>query len=163
MRKVKKINGYLVVRFNEREKQGYPQLGSFGVIDAEMYTGCIDTDLGAMEYEDADTLEVAVEQARGLESEQDYSGDPPVCTLIVEAADETTLTVHLTAPAPSLLNDLAGSYPFGMMGDEGFAAEGDVYQSAGALAEPEEENGFSTLGTGMWKLKTYVEREYSVF
>ena len=90
MRKVKKINGYLVVRFNEREKQGYPQLGSFGVIDAEMYTGCIDTDLGAMEYEDADTLEVAVEQARGLESEQDYSGDPPVCTLIVEAADETT-------------------------------------------------------------------------
>ena len=30
------------------------------------------------------------EQARGLESEQDYSGDPPVCTLIVEAADETT-------------------------------------------------------------------------
>ena len=90
MRKVKKVNGYLVVRFNEREKQGYPQLGSFGVIDAEMYTGCIDTDLGAMEYEDADTLEVAVEQARGLESEQDYSGDPPVCTLIVEAADETT-------------------------------------------------------------------------
>lgn len=76
---------------------------------------------------------------------------------------ETTLTVHLTAPAPSLLNDLAGSYPFGMMGDEGFAAEGDVYQSAGALAEPEEENGFSTLGTGMWKLKTYVEGEYSVF
>ena len=90
MRKVKKINGYLVVRFNDREKQGYPQLGSFGVIDAEMYTGCIDTDLGAMEYEDADTLEAAVEQARGLESEQDYSGDPPVCTLIVEAADETT-------------------------------------------------------------------------
>ena len=90
MRKVKKINGYLVVRFNEREKQGYPQLGSFGVIDAEMYTGCIDTDLGAMEYEAADTLEVAVEQARGLESEQDYSGDPPVCTLIVETADETT-------------------------------------------------------------------------
>lgn len=90
MRKVKKINGYLVVRFNEREKQGYPQLGSVGVIDAELYTGCIDTDLGAMEYEDADTLEAAVEQARGLESEQDYSGDPPVCTLIVEAADETT-------------------------------------------------------------------------
>lgn len=81
----------------------------------------------------------------------------------VEAADETTLTVHLTAPAPSLLNDLAGSYPFGMMGDEGFAAEGDVYQSAGALAEPGEEHGFSTLGTGMWKLKTYVEGEYSVF
>lgn len=81
----------------------------------------------------------------------------------VEAADEATLTVHLTAPAPSLLNDLAGSYPFGMMGDEGFAAGDDVYQSAGAAAEPGEEHGFSTLGTGMWKLKTYVEGEYSVF
>ena len=31
MRKMKKINGFLVVRFNDREKQGYPQLGNFGV------------------------------------------------------------------------------------------------------------------------------------
>ena len=49
MRKMKKINGYLVVRFNDREKQGYPQIGSFGVIDAELYTGSIDIDLGVFE------------------------------------------------------------------------------------------------------------------
>lgn len=76
MRKMKKINGYLVVRFNDREKQGYPQIGSFGVIDAELYTGHIDVDLGAFEYDDADTIEVAVEQARGLEAEQDFNNDP---------------------------------------------------------------------------------------
>lgn len=78
MRKVKKINGYLVVRFNEREKQGYPQLGSFGVIDAEMYTGCIDTDLGAMEYE-------KFLQKLEAEDRSDYS--------IGELADEVILPV----------------------------------------------------------------------
>lgn len=30
MRKMKKINGFLVVRFNDREKRVYPDLGSFG-------------------------------------------------------------------------------------------------------------------------------------
>lgn len=77
MRKMKKINGFLVVRFNDREKQGYPQLGNFGVIDAELYTGSIDIDLGVFEYDDAGTIEVAVEQARGLDAEQDYSDEPP--------------------------------------------------------------------------------------
>ena len=88
MRKMKKINGFLVVRFNDREKQGYPQLGSFGVIDAELYTGSIDVDLDAFEYNDADTIEVAVEQARGLNAEQDYSDEPPVCTVVVETPEE---------------------------------------------------------------------------
>ena len=39
MRKMKKINGYLVVRFNDREKREYEgtALGNFGVIDAELY------------------------------------------------------------------------------------------------------------------------------
>lgn len=37
MRKMKKINGFLVVRFNDREKRNNPTLGSFGVIDAEQY------------------------------------------------------------------------------------------------------------------------------
>lgn len=46
MRKMKKINGFLVVRFNDREKRDNPTLGSFGVIDAEQYTGDLD-------YEDA--------------------------------------------------------------------------------------------------------------
>ena len=50
MRKIKKINGFLVVRFNDREKRNYPDLGSFGVIDAEQYTGDIDFDRDAMEY-----------------------------------------------------------------------------------------------------------------
>lgn len=83
MRKIKKINGFLVVRFNDREKRNYPDLGSFGVIDAEQYTGDIDFDRDAMEYTDADCIEVAVEQARGLESESDFSEEPPVCTVIV--------------------------------------------------------------------------------
>ena len=61
MRRMKKINGFLVVRFNDREKQSYPQLGSFGIIDAELYTGSIDIDLDTFEYNDADTIEVAVE------------------------------------------------------------------------------------------------------
>ena len=90
MRKMKKINGFLVVRFNDREKQGYPQLGNFGVIDAELYTGSIDIDLGVFEYDDADTLEVAIEQARGLDAEDDYSDEPPVYIVIVESAEEIT-------------------------------------------------------------------------
>ena len=75
------------MRFNDREKRDYPQLGSFGVIDAESYTGDIDIDRGAMQYDDADTIEVAVEQARGLDAEQDYSDEPPVYTVTVESAD----------------------------------------------------------------------------
>ena len=88
MRKMKKINGFLVVRFNDREKRIYPELGSFGVIDAEQYAGDIDIDLGEMEYTDAETIEIAVEQARGLDAEQDYSDEPPVCTVTVETAEE---------------------------------------------------------------------------
>lgn len=55
MRKIKKINGFLVVKFNDREKREYEgtALGEYGVIDAEVYTGNLDIDRGAMEYEDA--------------------------------------------------------------------------------------------------------------
>ena len=79
MRKIKKINGFLVVKFNDREKREYEgtALGEYGVIDAEVYTGNLDIDRGAMEYDDADTLEVAVELARGLESEEDITDEPP--------------------------------------------------------------------------------------
>lgn len=78
MRKIKKINGFLVVKFNDREKREYEgtALGEYGVIDAEVYTGNLDIDRGAMEYDDADTLEVAVELARGLESEEDITDEP---------------------------------------------------------------------------------------
>lgn len=88
MRKMKKINGFLVVRFNDREKRDYPTLGSFGVINAEDYTGDLDFDLDAMEYSDADRIEVAVEQARGLNAEEDFSDEPATDTVIAETADE---------------------------------------------------------------------------
>ena len=90
MRKMKKINGFLVVRFNDREKRDNPTLGSFGVIDAEQYTGDLDYDLDAFEYTDADLIEIAVEQARGLNSEEDYSDEPPVYTVTVESAEEVS-------------------------------------------------------------------------
>ena len=62
MRKMKKINGYLVVKFNDREKRlnADTGLGSFGVIDAEQYTGILDIDRDAMEYDSADTIEEAI-------------------------------------------------------------------------------------------------------
>lgn len=73
MRKMKKINGYLVVKFNARELREYEgtALGEYGVIDAELYTGNLDVDRGAMEYDNAGSMEEAVELARGLESELD--------------------------------------------------------------------------------------------
>lgn len=90
MRKMKKINGFLVVRFNDREKRVYPDLGSFGVIDAEQYVGDIDIDididLDAMEYTDAETIEIAVEQARGLNAEEDYTDQPTTYAVIAETA-----------------------------------------------------------------------------
>ena len=85
MRKMKKINGYLIVRFNDRERREYEELGAFGVIDAEIYTGSIDIDRGEMEYDDAETIEQAVEQARGLDSEEDYTRDAPSYAVIEES------------------------------------------------------------------------------
>lgn len=92
MRKIKKINGFLVVKFNDREKREYEgtALGEYGVIDAEVYTGNLDIDRGAMEYDDADTLEVAVELARGLESEEDITDEPPTYTAAVETNESYT-------------------------------------------------------------------------
>lgn len=92
MRKIKKINGFLVVKFNDREKREYEgtALGEYGVIDAEVYTGNLDIDRGTMEYDDADTLEVAVELARGLESEEDITDEPPTYTAAVETNESYT-------------------------------------------------------------------------
>ena len=92
MRKIKKINGFLVVKFNDREKREYEgtALGEYGVIDAEVYTGNLDIDRGAMEYDDADTLEVAVELARGLESEEDITDEPSTYTAAVETNESYT-------------------------------------------------------------------------
>lgn len=88
MRKMKKINGFLVVRFNDREKRNNPTLGSFGVIDAEQYTGDLDFDLDVFEYTDADLIEIAVEQARGLDAEEDFAEEPATYTVIAETATE---------------------------------------------------------------------------
>ena len=91
MRKMKKINGYLVVKFNARELREYEgtALGAYGVIDAELYTGILDVDRGAMEYDNAGSMEEAVELARGLESELDAE-EPEVKVTIVKETDETT-------------------------------------------------------------------------
>ena len=91
MRKMKKINGYLVVKFNARELREYEgtALGEYGVIDAELYTGILDVDRGAMEYDNAGSLEEAVELARGLESELDAE-EPEVKVTVIKETDETT-------------------------------------------------------------------------
>lgn len=102
MRKMKKINGFLVVRFNDREKRVYPDLGSFGVIDAEQYVGDIDLDLGEMEYTDAETMEIAVEQARGLNAEVDYGEKPTTYAVITETA--TTSREEEVAPKAMALS-----------------------------------------------------------
>lgn len=92
MRKMKKINGYLVVRFNDREKRlnEGTGLGSFGVIDAELYSGNLDIDRGVMEYDNAETQEEAVELARGLDSEFDVLEPEVKVTIVKETKDKTS-------------------------------------------------------------------------
>ena len=92
MRKMKKINGYLVVKFNDRELREWDgtALGNYGVIDAELYTGTLEVDRGAMEYDDAETLEAAVELARGLEAELDVVQPFATYTLIRETENGST-------------------------------------------------------------------------
>lgn len=91
MRKMKKINGYLVVKFNDRELREWDgtALGSYGVIDAELYTGCLDVDRSVMEYDGAETMEEAIEQARGLESELDIDQAPATYTILTETDERT--------------------------------------------------------------------------
>lgn len=91
MRKIKKINGYLVVKFNDRELRewGGTALGKYGIIDAELYTGTLEVDRGAMEYDNADSIEEAVELARGLESELDAE-EPEVKVTLIKETDEAT-------------------------------------------------------------------------
>lgn len=91
MRKIKKINGYLVVKFNDRELREWEgtALGKYGVIDAELYTGTLEVDRGAMEYDNADSIEEAVELARGLESELDAE-EPEVKVTLIKETDEAT-------------------------------------------------------------------------
>ncbi|MBQ7230669.1 MAG: hypothetical protein IJX04_07205 [Oscillospiraceae bacterium] len=91
MRKIKKINGWLIVRFNDREKRIYEGcIGSFGVIDAELYTGKLEIDRGAMDYCDAGTQAEAEELARGLDSEETYEDTAEKYILVTEGNDGST-------------------------------------------------------------------------
>ena len=67
MRKIKKINGYLVVRFNDREKRlnEGTGLGSFGVIDAELYSGILDIDRDLMESHHREGIRYRLLRGRG--------------------------------------------------------------------------------------------------
>lgn len=67
MRKIKKVNDYLIVRFSDRDRKGRESLGRYGVIDPELYTGSIDIDLGSMQYDSAETIEEAIVQAQEQE------------------------------------------------------------------------------------------------
>ena len=75
---------------HDRERRDYETLGAYGVIDAELYTGHLEVDRGALEYDDAETMEQAIEQARGLESELDVEEPEAAVTVIVETELGTT-------------------------------------------------------------------------
>lgn len=97
MRKMKKINGFLVVKFNSRELRewGDTGLGNFGLIDAEVYTGKLEIDRGAMEYDDIETIEEAVEMARGLNAEEDYTTQPSTYAIVEEVVNDVVERVEV--------------------------------------------------------------------
>lgn len=84
---MKNVSGYLIVRFNARELKANEGtgLGEFGVMDPELYTGCLDVDRGAMEYDDAGTLEEAVSLAAGLGADTGDIPEPEENPLHVQA------------------------------------------------------------------------------
>lgn len=86
MRKIKKINGYLIVKFNDREKRlnEDTSLGEYGIIDAERYTGRLSVDRKAMAFDNAYTLDEAVELARSLEAEMDVNDEEPAYIVSTE-------------------------------------------------------------------------------
>lgn len=97
MRKMKKINGFLVVKFNSRELRewGDMGLGNFGIIDAEVYTGKLEIDRGAMEYDNIETIEEAVEMARGLNAEEDYTTQPSTYAIVEEVVNDVVERVEV--------------------------------------------------------------------
>lgn len=93
MRKIKKIGGYLVVKFNDREiKEWGATLGTFGVIDEELYTGNLDIDKGALEFDGIDNLEEAIEEARSLVFPDEQLATHPAPNTI-DKADNLTAEV----------------------------------------------------------------------
>ena len=104
MRKMKKINGFLVVKFNDRELREWEgtALGNYGVIDEELYTGKLEIDRGSMEYDNIETIEEAVEMVRGLYTEKDYNEQPSTYAVIEEAGEEV---VERVSVEPQLMID----------------------------------------------------------
>jgi len=93
MKKIQIISGYLIVKYNDREKKEYDgtALGEYGIIDPELYTGSLDCDRGAMEYDDVDSLEEAVELARGLSD--DKPGSIPAWSVISKKISDPCATL----------------------------------------------------------------------
>lgn len=69
MKKVKKINNYLIVVFNARERDEYRDIGNYGVIAEETYTGDLDQDRGELIYDDIDTLKKAIQKVQNVDLE----------------------------------------------------------------------------------------------
>ena len=99
MRKMKKINGFLVVKFNARELREWEgtALGNYGVIDEELYTGKLEIYRGSMEYDNIETIEEAVEMAHGLYTEEDYTEQPSTYA-VVEETGETVVERVMVEP-----------------------------------------------------------------
>ena len=108
MRKIKKINGYLIVRFNFREIEKWKGsgLGMYGVIDAEYYTGSLVHDRGVMKFDTAMTIEEAVDQARSLESEMDITDDE---TKIIMVKEEGAIVTEIQVDPERLYSDMEDS------------------------------------------------------
>lgn len=104
MRKMKKINGFLVVKFNARELREWEgtALGNYGVIDEELYTGKLEIDRGSMEYDNIETIEEAVEMARGLYTEEDYNEQPSTYAVVEEAGE--TVVERVTVEPQSMID-----------------------------------------------------------
>lgn len=65
MRKVMKVNGYLITKFTHKEQYEH-HLGPYGVINADYYTGYLMMDRGCFEFDDCGTLIEAMEHAKYL-------------------------------------------------------------------------------------------------
>ena len=105
MRKMKKINGFLVVRFNDREKRDNPTLGSFGVIDGSQYTGDLDFDLDAFEYTDADLIEVLPGlMPKIIRRVAQLTGKPVIAGGLISDKEDVTAALSAGAVAVSTTN-----------------------------------------------------------